>query len=127
MRGANAETRFEALRGTGLHTPADRFFVRNHTETPQLDADDRVSRVWGSGLRRGPVEFGTDDPESFRTYERSALIECAGNGRVRFAEQQGREVSGTAWRLGAVGSGCWRGARLADVLRAAGSRSTPST
>ncbi|WP_019546806.1 sulfite oxidase [Streptomyces sulphureus] len=120
VRGTNAETRFEALRGTGLHTPADRFFVRNHTETPQLGTTDWSLRLWGSGLRGGPVEFGLDDLKSFRAYERSALIECAGNGRSLFTEQQGQEVTGTAWRLGAVGSGRWRGARLADVLRAAG-------
>lgn len=34
LRGTNAETNFAALRDTGLLTPADRFFVRNHTATP---------------------------------------------------------------------------------------------
>lgn len=34
IRGTNAETNFASLRGTGLLTPADRFFVRNHTATP---------------------------------------------------------------------------------------------
>ncbi len=31
--GTNAETRWEALRGIGHHTPNDLFFVRNHTAT----------------------------------------------------------------------------------------------
>lgn len=34
QRGTNAETRWEALRGTGHHTPNALFFVRNHTATP---------------------------------------------------------------------------------------------
>ncbi|TCR26362.1 secreted protein [Streptomyces sp. BK205] len=62
-RGTNAETRWEALRGTGHHTPNELFFVRNHTATPVLDADDWRLRLWGDGLRGTPgedrpVEFG---------------------------------------------------------------------
>lgn len=34
IRGTNAEANFAALRDTGLHTPVERFFVRNHTTTP---------------------------------------------------------------------------------------------
>ncbi len=47
MRGTNAETRFAALLGTGYQTPNDRFFVRNHTSTPLLDAADWSSRFQG--------------------------------------------------------------------------------
>lgn len=38
VRGTNAETNFAALRTTGLLTPAERFFVRNHTVTPRIEA-----------------------------------------------------------------------------------------
>jgi DMSO/TMAO reductase YedYZ molybdopterin-dependent catalytic subunit len=49
-----------------------------------------------------------------------AFIECAGNGRSFFGTQQGTPVSGSQWKLGAVGVAEWRGALLRDVLAAAG-------
>ena len=47
-------------------------------------------------------------------------LECAGNGRVFFAEQQGREAPGTPWRLGAIRVAEWAGVRLCEVLDRAG-------
>ncbi|MHA4815666.1 sulfite oxidase [Streptomyces aculeolatus] len=120
VRGTNAETNWPALKGTGYHTPADRFFVRNHTATPLLDAADWSLRVWGDGLRGGAAEFGLDDLKALPTAVRSAFVECAGNGRSFFASQQGGTVSGTSWTLGAIGVARWRGVRLGDVLRRAG-------
>src|SRR5690242_20379465 len=55
--GSNAEMRWEAMAGQGFHTPIDRFFVRNHTATVKLDANTWRLRVFGTGLRGGPVEF----------------------------------------------------------------------
>lgn len=57
-RGTNAETRWEALRGTGHHTPNELFFVRNHTATPVLKADDWRLRLWGAGCAATPVRTG---------------------------------------------------------------------
>lgn len=124
-RGTNAETRWEALRGTGLHTPNERFFVRNHTATPVLHADEWRLRLWGSGLRGAPgenraVEFGYDDLRALPAVTRTAFVECAGNGRSYYTTQQGETVTGTPWTLGAIGVARWRGVRLADVLRRAG-------
>ncbi|WP_395575224.1 sulfite oxidase [Streptomyces sp. BK79] len=124
-RGTNAETRWEALRGTGHHTPNELFFVRNHTATPLLDAQQWRLRLWGSGLRGAPgedrpVEFGYDDLRALPAVVRTAFVECAGNGRSHYTTQQGEPVSGTPWTLGAVGVARWRGVRLADVLRRAG-------
>lgn len=120
LRGTNAETNFAALRGTGLLTPADRFFVRNHTATPRIDRADWKLTVWGDGLRGGPVEFTYADLRRLPSVTRTAFVECAGNGRSYFTSQQGQTVSGTAWTLGAIGTARWRGVRLADVLRRAG-------
>ncbi|MGW1360226.1 sulfite oxidase [Streptomyces chartreusis] len=125
QRGTNAETRWEALRGTGHHTPNELFFVRNHTSTPVLDAHDWRLRLWGSGLRGAPgedrpVEFGYDDLRALPAVTRTAFVECAGNGRSHYSTQQGETVTGTAWTLGAIGVARWRGVRLADVLRRAG-------
>ncbi|MFJ9622456.1 sulfite oxidase [Streptomyces sp. NPDC101181] len=124
-RGTNAETRFEALRGTGHTTPNERFFVRNHTFTPVLDAGEWRLKVWGSGLRgrRGedrPLEFGYDDLRRLPSTTRTAFVECAGNGRSFYASQQGETVTGTSWTLGAIGVARWRGVRLGDVLWRAG-------
>ncbi|MFD0004111.1 sulfite oxidase [Streptomyces sp. NPDC127178] len=125
QRGTNAETRWEALRGTGHHTPNELFFVRNHTATPVLDAADWRLRLWGDGLRGKPsegrpVEFGYDDLRTLPAVTRTAFVECAGNGRSYYTTQQQEAVSGTSWTLGAVGVARWRGVRLADVLRKAG-------
>ncbi|MCJ0872514.1 sulfite oxidase [Streptomyces sp. AP-93] len=120
IRGTNAETKFAALRGTGLLTPVDRFFVRNHTATPRLDKDGWRLKVWGDALSGGPVEFSYDRLRALPAVERTLFIECAGNGRSFYTTQQGQTVAGTAWTLGAIGVARWRGARLSDVLRLAG-------
>ncbi|MET7368085.1 sulfite oxidase [Streptomyces sp. NPDC005566] len=120
VRGTNAETNFAALRGTGLLTPVDRFFVRNHTATPRIEAADWKLTVWGSGLKGGPVDFSYAALRALPSVTRTAFVECAGNGRSFFTSQQNQPVSGTAWTLGAIGTARWRGVRLADVLRLAG-------
>ncbi|MGX1952255.1 sulfite oxidase [Streptomyces anulatus] len=120
LRGTNAETNFAALRDTGLLTPADRFFVRNHTATPRIDRTAWKLTVWGDGLTGGPVDFGFADLLDLPQVTRTAFVECAGNGRSFFTSQQGQAVSGTAWTLGAIGTARWRGVRLSDVLRRAG-------
>ncbi|MFE6040183.1 sulfite oxidase [Streptomyces sp. NPDC056452] len=120
VRGTNAETNFAALRDTGLLTPVDRFFVRNHTATPRIEASDWKLTVWGSGLTGGPVDFSYAALRALPSVTRTAFVECAGNGRSFFTSQQNQQVSGTAWTLGAIGTARWRGVRLADVLRLAG-------
>jgi DMSO/TMAO reductase YedYZ molybdopterin-dependent catalytic subunit len=125
VHGTNAETRWEAMSGQGHLTPADRFFVRNHTATPLIDARTWRLRLWGSGLRGSPaedrpVEFSYEDLLGLRAETLTAFIECTGNGRGFFTTQQGQTVSGTPWRLGAVGVARWRGVRLATVLDKAG-------
>ena len=88
MFGTNAETTWEALRGVGHHTPVDRFFVRNHTSTPTIDAATWRLRIFGTGLRHSPtaaapLELGYADLRRFPAHEVSAFLECAGNGRSR--------------------------------------------
>jgi len=123
--GTNAETKWEALRGQGYHTPIDRFFVRNHTATPTIDAETWRLKLFGSGLHGNPtvaqpIEFSYADLCALPSQEISAFIECAGNGRSFYTSQQGQTVSGSAWKLGAVGVARWRGVRLSTVLRRAG-------
>lgn len=121
IHGTNAETRWEALAGVGNLVPIDRFFVRNHTRTPLLSTDTWRLQLFGTGLR-GSVELSYQDLLALPARTVTARIECAGNGRSFFTNQQGQTVSGTPWRLGAVGVARWRGVPLATVLRRAGLR-----
>ncbi|WP_328723985.1 sulfite oxidase [Streptomyces sp. NBC_00247] len=120
IRGTNAETNFAALRGTGVLTPTDRFFVRNHTATPRIEAADWKLTVWGDGLTGAPVDFSYDALRALPSVTRTAFVECAGNGRSFYTSQQNQQVSGTAWTLGAIGTARWRGVPLRTVLRRAG-------
>ncbi|WP_244367472.1 molybdopterin-dependent oxidoreductase [Micromonospora echinofusca] len=93
----NAELCWAAMAGQGYVVPTDRFFVRNHTRTPLLDVDTWRPRLFGSGLRGQPgrdepVEFGYDDLRALPAREDTALIECAGNARRHFTDQQGQSV-----------------------------------
>jgi DMSO/TMAO reductase YedYZ molybdopterin-dependent catalytic subunit len=123
--GTNAEMRWEAMAGQGNLVPVDRFFVRNHTATVDIDPGTWRLRLHGAGLRGAPtveraVEFSLAQLRRLPAMEVSAFVECAGNGRSFFGTQQGTPAPGTQWRLGAAGLARWRGVRLASVLRRAG-------
>jgi DMSO/TMAO reductase YedYZ molybdopterin-dependent catalytic subunit len=125
--GSNAEMRWDSTAELGFRIPNDRFFVRDHTATPLINAQSWRLRVFGSGLRGAPdldhaVEFTYDQLRSLPSTEVDAFIECAGNGRRFFDTQQGTPAAGTQWSLGAIGVATWRGVRLADVLQRAGIR-----
>ena len=117
----NRETLFEAFAGQGYLTPASHFFVRNHMNTPALDAASWSLRIEGAGVDN-PISFSYEDLLCFRSVTRTRAIECAGNGRSFFDIQQGTPATGTAWRLGAIGVAEWRGVRLSDLLDRAGVR-----
>ena len=54
--GEQREMRWEAMRGQGHTVANERFFVRNHTATPRIDASTWRLRVSGPGVRR-PLEL----------------------------------------------------------------------
>jgi DMSO/TMAO reductase YedYZ molybdopterin-dependent catalytic subunit len=123
--GSNAEMRWESMSDQGYLVPVDRFFVRNHTRTPTLDAHTWRLRLFGTGLHgsptaQAPIEFSYSDLLDLPAESLTAFVECTGNGRGFFTSQQHQQVSGTAWGLGAVGVARWRGVRLATVLERAG-------
>lgn len=102
-------------------TPVERFFVRNHTEAPILDADTWRLVVGGDGvLAERSYSLADLQALGVTTYERA--LECTGNGRRLFGEQQGTPRPGTQWHLGAIGVARWTGVPLATVLRHAGLR-----
>lgn len=121
--GTNAEMKWEAMADESYLTPAEKFFVRNHTATPLVDSTSWRLNVFGSGLRRPEgISLSLRDLRRLPSLSRAAFIECAGNGRSFFASQQGTPASGSAWKLGAVGVAHWRGVPLREVLERAGIR-----
>jgi DMSO/TMAO reductase YedYZ molybdopterin-dependent catalytic subunit len=116
--------RRDPLRSAEGHyiTPVERFFVRDHTATPLIDASTWRLRIFGSGLGGAPLELGYDELRSMPSTEITCAVECAGNGRSFFGTQQGTPAPGSQWKLGAIGVARWRGALLRDLLERAGIR-----
>jgi DMSO/TMAO reductase YedYZ molybdopterin-dependent catalytic subunit len=119
LLGTNAEMLWEAMAGQGYLTGIDRFFVRNHTATPTIDAKSWRLRIEGSGVKKS-VDLNYAQIVKMRRVTMTRFVECAGNGRSFFASQQGTPASGSQWRLGAVGVAEWTGVPLCDVLDRAG-------
>ena len=119
--GTNAEMKWEAMADEGYLTPIEKFFVRNHTATELVDPTTWRLNVFGSGLDNpNGISLSLDDLRCMPSETRAAFMECAGNGRSFFATQQGTPVTGSAWKLGAVGVAQWRGVPLREVLERAG-------
>ena len=99
-------------------TPLSRLFARNTGLMPQIAGPDiaawtlridgcvRNARTWTiEALKR-----------EFAPVTRTAVLECAGNGRAFFPDPAGTIL----WRHGAVGCVAWTGVRLADLLARCG-------
>jgi sulfite oxidase len=111
----NAEPPAPALAEASL-TPLERFYVRNHGPVPSSPA----GAVRVDGLVREPLSLAVDElRERFEAAELTATLQCAGNRRAGLIAV--RDIPGEApWGPGATGTARWRGARLRDVLAAAG-------
>jgi len=123
--GTNAEMLWSSVDPRRYLTPQSRLFVRNHTRTPVIDRSTYALRVHGDGLATPRSEaqalsLSYADLRRLPHHELTAVLECTGNGRSLFRDQQGQSVSGTSWGLGAVGTVRWSGVRLRDVLAAVG-------
>jgi DMSO/TMAO reductase YedYZ molybdopterin-dependent catalytic subunit len=92
-------------------TPIESFFVRNNGLTPEVDVERWTLTI--DGEVDNPRRFTLPQLRAeFETVSVTAVIECAGNGRVEFAPA----TDGLQWSNGAVACGRWEGVRLADVL-----------
>ena len=123
--GSNAEMRWDSVAGLGYVIPNDRFFVRDHTGTPIVNASTWQLNVFGSGLRgspaaTSPVTFTLERLKALPAKTIYSFIECAGNGRSFFGTQQGTPAAGTQWGLGGVGVAAWTGVPLSTVLDESG-------
>ena len=91
-------------------TPVDRFYVRGHFDTPQVDV--AAWRLTIDGLVDQPASLSLADLERLPQHDVEAVLQCAGNGRALMQPR----VPGVQWTKGAMGNARWRGPRLKDVL-----------
>lgn len=104
-------------------TPYERMFVRANGLVPQSALDENAEgwKLTIDGEVDKPLELSIDDLKSqFENVTKRLVVECGGNGRAFI--QPG--ASGNQWTVGAVGCPEWTGVRLADVLNAAGVKSS---
>src|SRR6476469_7677740 len=102
-------------------TPNDRFFVRNHTPPPAIDAGTWRLLVSGDGVL-GDTTYSLAELQARTSTTVERALECTGNGRRLVGEQQGGARPGTQWGLGAIGVARWTGVPLRTVLQHAGLR-----
>ncbi len=100
-------------------TPNERFFVRNHTRPPPIDGTSWRLLVGGDGVTR-EASYSLDELKELGATTLECALECTGNGRRYFAEQQGIRRPGTQWGTGAVGLARWTGVPLGTVLQHTG-------
>jgi DMSO/TMAO reductase YedYZ molybdopterin-dependent catalytic subunit len=94
-------------------TPYEAFFVRNNYDGPEIDPAQYVLKV--TGEVENPLALRLDDLRRMEQVTHTITLECAGNGRSFHTPK----ASGIQWERGAVGTGVWKGVRLADLLRLA--------
>ena len=98
-------------------TPNDAFFVRWHLSGIPTSVDVQSFRLEVSGHVKKPLNLSLPDLRTkFEPVSLVALAQCAGNSRSLFEPR----VPGGQWGNGAMGNARWTGARLKDVLDAAG-------
>lgn len=117
-RPLNAETPAHLL--DDAVTPTSRHFIRNNGTAPEnVSPDGWTMKIDGEVDK--PMELSIDQLRSqFEVVTEQLVIECGGNGRGFFDPP----ASGNQWTYGAVGCSNWTGVRLADVLKAAGVKSS---
>ena len=120
-RPFNGETP-PALLGDAPITPTPLFYVRNHLPVPAVspaDADAWTVTIASPSLAAPLVLTLADLRTRFPRTEVVATLQCSGNRRNELSAT-GRPIKGLEWDAGAISTATWAGARLADVLAAAG-------
>ena len=102
-------------------TPTEKLFVRNNGQTPEISGDPKAWKIKIDGEVDKPMEITVGELMSkFPSVTLKLMLECGGNGRSFFSP----EARGNQWTNGGAGCPEWTGVRLADVLKAAGLKST---
>lgn len=104
-------------------TPVEFFFVRNHLPVPDVDVSSYQLEVTGMGVKK-ELNLSLEELQKFPKHTLVAAVQCAGNRRQEM--NASRPLKGLEWRGGAIGNAEWAGAKLSDVLAAAGFDETQS-
>ena len=100
-----------------LITPNDALFVRWHISPVPTSVDLGAWRLKVGGNTEKELQLSMDDLKTrFDKVTYTAVIQCSGNSRSFFDPP----VAGGEWGNGAMGNITWSGARLKDILNAAG-------
>jgi sulfite oxidase len=113
----NAETPLGLLCRSEV-TPTGLFFVRNHGPVPSVDPDSY--RLALAGAVAEPLSLSLRElRDRFPRADVTATLACAGNRR-RELNRVAPVADAIPWGAGAIGNAVWSGARLRDLLAAAG-------
>ncbi|XP_049588638.1 sulfite oxidase, mitochondrial [Syngnathus scovelli] len=116
LKPFNAEPPPELLSDNYI-TPSAIFFKRNHLPVPQVDPASYELQV--DGLPGGVLKLSLEDlKKRFPKHTVTATLQCAGNRRSEMNKV--KQVKGLNWGISAISNATWAGARLCDVLLAAG-------
>jgi sulfite oxidase len=111
----NGETPLGILTDSFI-TPTDLFYVRNHLPVPDVDIKDYELEVSGLGVKE--INLSLEELKKLPKHKIVATVQCAGNRRAEMRAT--KNLKGLEWRGGAIGNAEWAGAKLCDVLKAAG-------
>jgi DMSO/TMAO reductase YedYZ molybdopterin-dependent catalytic subunit len=102
-------------------TPNDKFFIRNNGLIPDPPKDPDAWKITVDGEVNKKLELTLGELKSkFTPVTRRMVLECGGNGRSFFTPQ----ARGNQWTNGGVGCAEWTGVKVADVVKAAGLKSS---
>lgn len=99
-----------------LLTPNEALFVRWHLANIPTSVDLSQWRLNIGGNTEKGLQLSMDDLRKLEKVSCTAVIQCSGNGRSFFEPK----IPGGQWDNGAMGNVTWTGARLKDILNAAG-------
>uniref|UniRef100_A0A8C6S5T3 Sulfite oxidase n=1 Tax=Neogobius melanostomus TaxID=47308 RepID=A0A8C6S5T3_9GOBI len=123
LKPFNAETPPEILTESYI-TPSVFFYKRNHLPVPNIDPATyklqiEIQAPTNSERGGGVLSLSLDDLKNkFPKHTVTATIQCAGNRRSDM--HKAKQVKGLNWGIAAIGNASWSGAKLRDVLLAAG-------
>jgi DMSO/TMAO reductase YedYZ molybdopterin-dependent catalytic subunit len=102
-------------------TPTEKFFIRNNGQVPEAAANPDAWKLLIEGEVDKRIELTLGELKSrFSPKTYRMVLECGGNGRSFFHPQ----ARGNPWTNGGAGCAEWTGVPLAELLKAAGVKSS---
>lgn len=102
-------------------TPFEKFFIRNNGQMPEETKNPDAWKIVIDGEVNNKLELTLGElKKKFKPVSQYMVLECGGNGRSFFSPQ----ARGNQWTNGGAGCAQWTGVRVADVLKAAGVKSS---